>query len=310
MNVFITGAEGFLGSNLSLFLASKGFNVFSGVKEKNNSFIQKQLKENSTIIECNVLAKKKLSNLFQGIDFCFHFASQSNVLKAESMQEKTFDININGSINVFNACNENKVIALFFPSSVLVYGEPKNILNKKIKETSNLKPANFYAQTKLEAEKVLEMLAKEKKTKLLIARLSNVFGFNDLNFSRLIPATIKSFLEAKPKEVQLDYRDFIFFENINEFFFNCIKFIDSASEQFFVFNAVSEKMISTKKIFSLIASNFNLTIPLKAIEEKEFNVFSAEKAKKMLSWDNSFNLNECLKKTIEWYKNNWFLIEK
>src|SRR3990172_379823 len=142
-NILITGVAGFIGSNLADRLLKEGGykvvgidNLSYGVKEQIPSGVEfhKADIRHSSIIP-----------LFQDVDFVFHFAAKNCISDCQLDPVETADINVTGTVNVFEAARKAGVKKVIYAESSALY-EGSEILPTPETE---VKPQSFYAVSKL-----------------------------------------------------------------------------------------------------------------------------------------------------------------
>ncbi|MCU0822417.1 MAG: NAD-dependent epimerase/dehydratase family protein [Spirochaetes bacterium] len=138
------------------------------------------------------IRSEKLFDILKGVDVLYHLAFIVGEIKNK---KKTYDININGSRNVFNACVKNKIKKAIYTSSATAYGSHKD--NPPVfYEDSPLaeNDDNYYNKSKVEVENFVSDFFKEHpEIKLTIIRAALLFGPNiDNMFSRLFSLPISS----------------------------------------------------------------------------------------------------------------------
>ncbi len=161
-HVFITGAAGFIGYHLAKFLHSRGDKVLG--YDSFNDYYTPQLKRDRAldlkksgieVIEgdiCNVPLLQQSLKLHKTTDLA-HLAAQAGVRYSLSHPQAYVKANIDGFVNILEACRLHPEIKLIYASSSSVYG-----LNTKIPFSENDRtdePASIYAVTK----KTNELLA-------------------------------------------------------------------------------------------------------------------------------------------------------
>ena len=174
-NILITGGAGFIGSHICLELLEKDFNIYvadsfinSSVKvfEKlkliiNNSSDYSVNKIN--VFEGDIRDEEFLKNIFleasknnEKIDCVIHLAGLKSVRESVENPLLYWDVNVNGSLNLFKVMEENNCKTLLFSSSATVYGNSGAI---PFKESNKLEPINPYGQTKATIEKILRNIS-------------------------------------------------------------------------------------------------------------------------------------------------------
>lgn len=199
MKCLVTGAAGFLGSNISERLISMGAEVIGidcfidyyprALKEKNltNLWASKQF----TFIEKSLL-DVNLSELLDGVDYVFHQAAQAGV---RASWGKDFEIytenNIKATQQLLDACKDKPIKRLIYASSSSVYGDVKEF---PMRETMFLQPVSPYGVSKLAAEHLCVLYWKNFKVPTISLRYFTVYGPRqrpDMAFNRFIKAILK-----------------------------------------------------------------------------------------------------------------------
>jgi len=222
-NVLITGAAGFVGSNLSKNLSSQGAKVVGLVQSKRKEsllFYEKIDKKINLVfgdINDRALLKKILIKF--KIEVCFHLAAQVEVGLAKQDPFGTWETNVRGTYSLLETIRENKknIKSVIVASSDKAYGE-HGIKKMPYQENYNLQPIFPYDTSKACAD----MIAKSYTSKLfnlpvIISRFSNIYGPGQLNFTALIPDAIVSCIKNKRLRLRGDgeaIRDFIHVEDI------------------------------------------------------------------------------------------------
>jgi len=128
---------------------------------------------------------KSVTDLFKNVDVVFHLAFIVGEIRDK---DKIFDININGSKNVFTACVENNIRKVIYASSLTVYGSFPDTplgLNEEYQITPN--QDSYYNSSKVEVENfVMEFFNAHPETTLTVLRAGMLCGPHINNmFSKL-----------------------------------------------------------------------------------------------------------------------------
>lgn len=130
MNFLVTGASGFIGSNMVDYLLARG-HVVIGVDNLSTGqerFLENAALNNNFILHrTDLLDSKKLPELFAGIDTVFHFAANADVRFGINHPRKDLEQNTIGTFNVLEAMRINNVKNIVFSSTGSVYGEATTI---------------------------------------------------------------------------------------------------------------------------------------------------------------------------------------
>ena len=161
MNIAITGASGFIGSNLSTFLINNGdINLISIVRKVTNK------------VDEYTFTDFFKGNIKANIDCFIHLASPNyDYCEDNSLQEGIVSL----TENILKALPQYQCSNFIFFSSCKVYGE-SSIKNTNFTESSNLNPVSDYAKAKVDAELLVKKISDEVGLNFLIYRLPFVYG--------------------------------------------------------------------------------------------------------------------------------------
>ncbi|HET9843207.1 MAG TPA: NAD-dependent epimerase/dehydratase family protein [Gammaproteobacteria bacterium] len=225
MNIFITGANGFIGQVLCKHLQKKGYTVFAGMR-KAQPFAEIPIIEYGDLANaCNIPH-----------DFCpdivIHCAARAHKIKDSSKNPKqTFHaVNVLGLRHVIQAVMKKWDTAAKFMekapprfillSSIKVLGE--KTLNKPFTETDPYNPQDDYAWSKAEAEQVLLQAAQEYAFKATIIRPPLVYGENAQGNIKRLKTLIRKRIPLPFASIK-NKRSMIQVENICAFIEQCVK---------------------------------------------------------------------------------------
>lgn len=303
MKILITGVAGFIGSNLARSFLKKNYTVIGidnlsyGVEEQ----IPKGVKfHNADIRDLNIF------KLFENVDYVFHLAAKNCITDCQENPLETFDINVNGTINIFDAALKNNVKKVVYAESSAVYEGSKILPSKE----SDIAPQSMYAISKITTNLIAKDYFKSKGLITTGLRYFNVYGPRQ-DYRRTVPPVFSAFiinlLKNKRPTIFGDgskKRDFIYVDDVNRFHLMCIKNENTNNE---IFNIGSGESHSIKFIFENIANILGSDI--KPIFGKNFdfeaqeNLADIDKAKK-IGWSPKVSLQDGLKKSIDYIKEN------
>ena len=183
MNILVTGCAGFIGSHLCEQLLKKNINIL-GIDNLNNYYNINQKIENLNILsKYSTFTFKKIDIRYEEISniiFYFnpsiiiHLAAMAGIRNSIYNPAEYIDVNINGTVNLLNACIKNNIKKFIYASSSSVYG-----LNTKIpfSEHDNLNNCNSpYACSKLSMEHFCNLYSKLYDIKTVGLRFFTVYG--------------------------------------------------------------------------------------------------------------------------------------
>ena len=294
--ILITGGTGFLGYEITNHL-SKKYDIISTSKKKRKNFLNLDY------------PKKKLKDkVFKRIDTIIHLASLDRD-EVNKNFKKAKKINFDLTKELIEFSINNKVKNFIYISSTSVYGEN---LSLNTSEKTIPKPKDGYSKLKLMCEKLLKK--KSNKQKVLILRLSNIFGrprITTKGYQKLlIPSICLSALKNDKIILKTNgdqYRDFLelnLFIKIITFFLKNINKIDNFS----VFNVSSSDSLKiidiAKKVKAVFDNILNKKVEIvrgKKINEKKFSI-NNKKMKNFLNLEIKNNFNKTLFDIINFLK--------
>lgn len=180
MKVIITGANGFLGSWLTGRLLAEGYEVSVLVRQHSDLSELEGLRQTQipNYFFGDVTDKESLMTAFKNKDIVFHLAGLVSYKKSD--RELMDRVNVYGTKNVVETCEELKIPQLLHVSSVVAIGasfKPK-VLDES--STYNISHLNLgYFETKRNAEHIVLTAAQEKRINAVCVNPSTIYGFGD-----------------------------------------------------------------------------------------------------------------------------------
>ena len=169
----VTGASGFIGSNLVEYLVKKKYSVRL-FDQKSPKF----KKKNQKLYLSSIQNFKTLDKATKKIDILFHFAASADLNESNDKPFLAIEDNIYGTVNILKACVKNKVKKIIFASSIYSVSEQGGI----------------YSTTKLASEMIIERICKKYNIKFVILRFGTVYGERANKFN-----TVKNFIDEAKK---------------------------------------------------------------------------------------------------------------
>lgn len=318
----LTGAAGFIGSNLLEFLLKNDQvvigldNFLTGKRENLKSVLEKlspQQIKNFTFVEGDIRDDKLCREVSKNIDYVLHQAALGSVPRSLKDPQTTNDVNVTGFLNILRASQENKVSKFVYASSSSVYGDSPHL--PKVEEQIG-NPLSPYAVSKRTNELYGEVFARCYRIPTIGLRYFNVFGSRqdpESMYAALIPLWVTALLKGEPCYINGDgfnSRDFCYIENAIE---ANLKAAVTQNPQAFgtVFNVAYGAQTNLYEVYALIKSYLEIqgdTQPLYREErpgDVKHSLANIEKAKTLLGYCPSYSFKEGLKHTVEWFKKSY-----
>jgi CDP-glucose 4,6-dehydratase len=311
--VLVTGATGLVGSWLTKELIANKAKVtiltrdLSPQSELVMSDVYKQTQIIRGALESYETVERAVSE--SECDTIIHLAAQAIVSTAKRSPLLTFESNIRGTYHILEAARLHKeyVKAVVFASSDKAYGSSDKL---PYFENMPLAGEQPYEVSKSCGDLICQSYFKSYNVPVAIARCGNIYGGGDLNFSRIIPGTIKAILLGEQPIIRSDgtfVRDYIYVKDTVQAYLTLAKAVYEGGVAGEAFNFSPEVPVSVIELVSLILEKMNakhLKPIIKNIARGEIHdqYLDSSKARKKLKWHTSYSLIEGINETIEWYR--------
>lgn len=313
--IFITGAAGFIGSNILEYLFHKyphySFIVLDALTyagNLKNISLEIQKSPRFKFVYGDIRNSNIVDSLVAESDIVIHFAAETHVTRSIHDNVKFFETDVLGTQAVANAVHNHKNVERFLHISTCeVYGAA---MKGKMDENHLLNPHSPYAAAKAGADRLVYSYYVTYKTPITILRPFNIFGPRQ-HLEKVVPRFITSAILNEPLTVHGDgkaKRDFMHVSDVA----NAVDILIHAPLEKVigeVFNIGSGKAISNIEIAKSITKYMKIpSKQIKFVGERpgQVSTFACNygKINKLFGWKPKKNFNEGLKETIEWYKNN------
>ena len=321
-NVLITGINGFVGGNLAKHLLQEEANVFGLIRNNTEkSFIfYENLVKNINLIRGDITDYQLLRGLFaeNKINTCFHLAAQVEVGVAKSFPYLTWETNVRGTYTLLEAIREApyKLDSVIVASSDKSYGEyPSSKM--PYQENYPLKPEYPYDTSKACTDYIAQSYSSNLyNIPIIITRFANIYGPGQLNFSALIPDSIRSALGYSnfiPRGDGNSVRDFLYVDDVcNLYLLLACELSKSYDLSGQIFNAGTNSYHKVKDIIKQIFYSLNQLEEYEKIKKQfsgksskgeiDIQYMNFDKLNKLFNWSPVTNFDDGINKTISWFK--------
>lgn len=314
--ILITGGAGFIGSNLCDYLIEKNNTIvcldnFSTGKFENIAHLKEH--KNFTLIEGDIRDLETCKKACNGVEYVLHQAALGSVPRSINDPITTNSVNIDGFLNMLIAARDEKVKRFVYAASSSTYGDSETL--PKVEEVIG-KPLSPYAVTKYVNELYAHVFGLNYGLECIGLRYFNVYGRRqDPNgaYAAAIPKFCMQLMKHESPVLNGDgtnSRDFTYIDNVlqmNE------RALATTHEKAIgeVFNtAVGDRTTLNQLLSSLktyLAKHDPQIANIEVIHGPErkgdipHSLACIDKAKTILSYEPSHNLEKGLKEAVEWY---------
>ena len=306
----VTGGSGFIGANLVRRLVKENKKVFLFVEKKSNLWRLQDIISDLVIYEVSLIDFDQINKLVDLIkpDVTFHLAAYGG-LPGQNDQKQIFDVNFYGTVNLLNSCKKNGFECFVNTGSSSEYG----IKNSAMKEDDFLEPVSDYGVCKAASTQFCLKEALFNKLPVYTVRPFAVYGDFEMQ-GRLIPTILLNALSGQQINLSSPnfVRDFIYVEDMINFYLNVSS--KKPKEQY-VFNSGTGVQSTIKQVVETVQILLNKEVFIdwgsrepRPWEPKTWQA-SIDNAEKYLNWRPEYSLENGLKKSLEWFRNNSHLYQ-
>jgi UDP-glucuronate 4-epimerase len=313
--ILVTGAAGFIGSNLVNKLLDAGLQVI-GI-DNFDDFYSREVKERNltkafkqplfTFIEASILDITSIE-LPNDIDCIVHLAARAGVLPSIKNPSAYINTNILGTQEILNFMEAKDIKKLVFASSSSVYGNTDVVPFSESDNTND--PISPYAATKKAGELLCKTAHHLHKKDIICLRLFTVYGPGqrpDLAIHKFF----KLIHSGKPIQLYgdgLTSRDYTYVHDTVDGIILAIKHVVTNNDVFEVINLGNEYPVSLNQLIEHIGIASNIKIQINKIDKKPGDVdityADISKAKKLLGYSPRVSIKQGIEEFYTWFRSN------
>lgn len=291
--VLVTGANGYIASNLVPKLVGLGYKVIALSREKMSPY------ENAIHVEVNLLDKKSVQSVIDQVDAIIHLGGNTSIYDAESNYSYSNEGSLMQVHRLIDAIHAQKrLIKFIFASSASLYGVSPTL---PAKESDYINPITIYDSHKMYCERDLVLASQHGSMAAFIFRFANVYGFSKtMPLSRdrgIINQICGLALQGKGVTIFGDgnfLRDYIHIDDVSD---ALILTIQKEKIENAIFNLCTGRGITIhdafKYIIKVVEENFNVSNSIQMVPfpeqahdiEKRNFVGDISKLKDYLDWE-------------------------
>ena len=314
MKLLVTGGLGFIGSNfiLKLLNETNEFDIINvdaelcGANQKNLDSIKNHKKYE--FVKGNITNKRLMEELISKCDAVVNFAAESFVDRSINNADPFLVSNIRGAFTILDIITKQKKRMIQI-STDEVFG---SLSTGTADEQTKFNPSSPYAATKAAAELLINSFSVTYNPDVVITRCTNNYGPRQFP-EKLIPKTI--ILAKQGKNIPIygngkNLRDWIFVEEHCDAVYEIL--MNGKSSQTYNISANNEinNLEIVNKILEIMGKSSDL---IEFVEDRPGHdqrySLDSSKIKNEFGWSTKINFEEGLRKTIEWYEQNFSYYE-
>jgi len=306
--VLITGADGFIGSHLTEMLVGKGYKVkaLSLYNSFNNwGWLESvNCKKDIEIVTGDIRDPHYCKIITKDVDVIFHLAALIAIPFSYVAPDSYVETNIRGTLNICQAAKENRISRLIHTSTSEVYGTAQYV---PIDEKHPLQPQSPYSASKIAADAMAKSFYNSFNLPVTIARPFNTYG--PRQSARAIIPTIITQIASGKKEIKLGdlspTRDFNYVEDCCRAFIMLSQSEKTIGETVNIGSNFEISISDTLKLIKeLMSSDVVFINDQQRIRPKKSEVYRLwcdnKKINKLVGYKPQTNIQDGLKKTIDW----------
>ena len=312
-SVLVTGAGGFIGSHLVETLVNHGARVKALTHY--NSFnhwghlesIDKNVKKQIEIISGDILDYQYVKSIMSDVDVVYHLAALISIPFSYKAPLLFYKVNVEGTINVLQACLEQEVGKVVVTSTSEAYG---TALYTPIDEEHPLQAQSPYSASKISADKATQSFILSYALPATIIRPFNTFGPRQ-SARAIIPTIVSQALSGSNLNLGLvtPIRDMNYVLDTTDGFIKIAESEKSIGETINIGSGVGHTIQDIiDEIQNQLGKKLTVQQDNTRLRPENSEVFELvcnnKKAKKLLGWESKHSISDGIRHTLEYIKNN------
>jgi CDP-glucose 4,6-dehydratase len=311
-SVFVTGGYGLLGSWLVKSLVEQGARttVLKRDAVARSALVVEGTEQQVNVVHGDVcdgaLIERALGEY--DVDTVFHLAAQPIVGIANTAPLSTFETNIRGTWTVLEACRHLGVRRVVVAASDKAYGVHDRL---PYREEFPLQPVYPYEVSKAATDMIARSYWHTFELPVAVTRFANLYGGGDLNLSRLVPEAALAAIDGRRPVIRSDgtlERDYLYVEDAVDAYLAIVDLIEDGRGAGEAFNAGGDRPYSVLEIVErtcrVAGTGVEPDVRGKGTPKGEITrqYMDSSKLRTMSGWAPRVDLDEGLRRTIEWYR--------
>jgi len=313
--VLITGATGFIGSALAKYLRPMNYHLVGLTRSIKLLPTNKQNLVDEWI-ECNLADDEFNYEVMSNVDYVVHLAGNAHLTK-EAAYSEYYRNNTVATKKLATVAAQYSVEKFIFVSTIKVNGDnSESESNFTFTEDSDVNPADYYSQSKYEAEKVLKDICQLHEMDFVILRPPLVYGAgvkaNFLSLMRVVNSSM-----PLPMASLKSNRSFIYVDNLVDIIEKCIS-SDNLNDSLYLVHDLSVSLPDLLRQLSIAMSSRTILFPFplsllsffcglvgkKPVLDKLTSslIINDTKMRNELAWRPKISFEDSIIETVKWFK--------
>jgi CDP-glucose 4,6-dehydratase len=309
--VLVTGATGLVGGWLVKRLLASGADVVCLVRDwvPQSEIVSSGLIEKVRSVRGDVTDQALLERVLGEYEVMtvFHLAAQTIVPVANRNPVATFETNVGGTWALLEACRRSPLVGqVVVASSDKAYGDQEKL---PYDESTPLRGRHPYDVSKSAADLISQSYAITYGLPVCVTRCGNFYGGGDLNWSRIVPGTIRSVLRGQRPVIRSDgrfVRDYFYVEDgAAAYTFMAEQLAQDPDLRGAALNFSNEQPMTVleivDRVLRVMGSDLQPEVRCEAANEIRDQYLSAARVR-ALGWAPIFEIDQALERTVAWYR--------
>jgi CDP-glucose 4,6-dehydratase len=317
--VLITGHTGFKGTWLTLLLNELGIKTvgYSLQPKRESLYSRLNLEGEAKEVYGDIRDIKTLNDFIEETKpvAIFHLAAQPLVIDSYAIPEETFEVNVQGTVNLLSCGNKSKSVkAIIVATTDKVY--KNNNSGIQFSEIDQLEGQDPYSASKVAAESAVKAWQTisliNKGPKILSVRAGNVIGGGDASPNRLVPDLVRSFSNSQPALIRnpASSRPWQHVLDPVYGYLKATEFLLSADyNEVLALNFGPEgQSLTVDQVVEIARNSWPNSTSIKYIEQKENSIYEAKSlglnsrlAKDLIGWTPVWTQETAVSRTVQWW---------
>ena len=310
--VFVTGCAGFLGSWLTIALVDAGAAVVGLVRDEVpfSHLRRSGYRDCIAVVHGDVtdyeLVERALNEY--EIDTVFHLAAQTIVTIANRAPLSTFETNVKGTWTVLEAARRSpKITRVLAASTDKAYGAQAKL---PYTEDAPLLGCYPYDVSKTCTDLIARAYVSTYDLPVAVTRCANLYGGGDLNWSRIVPGTIRGVIRGERPVIRSDgtpLHDYLYVQDAVQAYLTLAEHLDEPLVRGEPFNFGMDDPKSVLEMVQAIIAvsdrpELEPVVLGNAPNEIQAQYLDSSKARRVLGWAPRYSLEKGLRETLGWYR--------